>query len=85
MRKPINCRSSSTKMTTSSVWVCYTLDVFWGPHTINWFASHLSTQPFRFCGQFWFPGCEGVELSLSVGRMRWDGSFPRAFSGDSIY
>ena len=38
-----------------------TLDGLWGPHTIDWFASHLSTQLSRFCAQFWCPGCEGVD------------------------
>ena len=33
-----------------------------GAHTINWFASHLSTQLSCFCGQFFgVPRCEGVD------------------------
>ena len=88
MRKPINCRSSSAKMTTSSVWACYTLDGLWGPHTINWFASHLSTQLSRFCGQFWCPGCEGVDAFSQCWTDEMGWFFPPPplfFSGESSY
>ena len=37
------------------------LNQLWGPHSVDWFASHLSAQVQRFFAQFWCPGCEGVD------------------------
>ena len=48
----------------------------WGPHTIDWFASHLSTQLPRFFSQFWCPGCEGWMRLPHHGQVRTAGFFP---------
>ena len=37
------------------------LDVMWGPHTIDQFASYFNTQLPRFNSRFWNPGSEAVD------------------------
>ena len=44
------------------------LDMLWGPHTIDRFASFNSKQLPRFCARWQCPGCETVD-SFTVG---WD-------------
>ncbi len=59
--------------------VFHALDGLWGPHSVDWFASHLSTQLPRFFAQFWCPHCEGVDAFARS----WDGEngwfFPPPF------
>ena len=38
------------------------LDVMWGSHTVNRFASYFSTQLPRFNSRFWIPGSEAVDV-----------------------
>lgn len=37
------------------------LDILWGPHTVDRFASHNSFQLPRFCSRWWCPGTETVD------------------------
>ena len=37
------------------------LDILWGPHTVDRFASHNSFQLPRFCSRWWCPGTEAVD------------------------
>ena len=37
------------------------LDILWGPHTVDHFASHNSFQLPRFCSRWWYPGSETVD------------------------
>ena len=41
-------------------WVFQALDMAWGKHTIDRFASHLNSHCSRFNSRFWCPGTEGV-------------------------
>ena len=43
------------------------LDILWGPHTVDRFASHNSFQLPRFCSRWWCPGTETVD-AFTVGR-----------------
>lgn len=45
------------------------LDMLWGPHTIDRFASYNSKQLPRFCARWQCPGCEAVD-SFTVS---WEG------------
>lgn len=36
------------------------LDKRLGPHTVDWFATHLSARCGRFYSRDWTPGCSGV-------------------------
>ena len=38
-----------------------TIDLQWGPHTIDRFANNLNTQLPRFNSRFWCPGTEAVD------------------------
>ena len=37
------------------------LDILWGLHTVDHFASHNSFQLSRFCSRWWCPGTETVD------------------------
>ena len=45
------------------------LDVMWGPHTIDCFASAETSQLERFCSRWWNPGCEAVDAFT----VNWEG------------
>jgi len=55
------------------------LDRMWGPHSVDWFASHLSAQLPRFYAQFWCPGCEGVNAFSESWSDRLGWFFPPPF------
>ena len=37
------------------------MDMVWGPHTLDCFASQCTKQLDRFCSQWWNPGCVAVD------------------------
>ena len=37
------------------------IDCFWGPHTVDRFASSYTTKIVRFNSRFWNPGTEAVD------------------------
>ncbi len=41
--------------------VFHNLDVMWGPHTIDRFASYYNAQTNRFDSRYWNPGCSAVD------------------------
>lgn len=41
-------------------WVFQELDIKWGPHTVDRFASHMNTKCVRFNSRFWVPNTDGI-------------------------
>ena len=41
--------------------VCSFLDMLWGPHTIDRFASFYNNKITRFNSKYWNPGCETID------------------------
>lgn len=37
------------------------MEARFGPHTVDWFATHLNTRCGRFFSKTWTPGCAGVD------------------------
>ena len=44
-------------------------DKFWGPHTVDRFASYYNKKIARYISRFWNPGCEGIDAFT----LPWDG------------
>ena len=40
------------------------MDMVWGPHTLDCFASQCTKQLDRFCSRWWNPGCVHYEISM---------------------
>ena len=41
-------------------WVFSMLEVKWGPHTVDRFASHINSKCIRFNSRWWVPGTEAI-------------------------